>query len=77
MKLKVRMKMSSFSPEFERKVTILSASLHFKEKHWASVQWDKKKNMLCIYKRGLIAFLMSPVKFIFRVFSMVSAYAAP
>lgn len=52
MKLKVHMKMSSFSPEFERKVTILSASLHFKEKHWASVQWDKKKTCCAFINQG-------------------------
>lgn len=36
-----------------------------------------KKNMSCIFKPGLIAFLMGPMKFTFGVFSMVSAYAAP
>lgn len=69
------MKMSRYSPEFERKVTISSDWLHFKERLQGSVQWEKETS--CIFKPGLIAFLMCPMKFTFGVFSMVSAYAAP
>lgn len=74
-KLKVHMKMSCYSPEFERKVTISSDWLHFKETPRFSPMGGK--NMSCIFKPSLIAFLMCPMKFTFWVFSMVSAYAAP
>lgn len=75
-KLEVHMKINSYSPEFWKKSHNLKWLNAFQRKTpWLSP--IGRKNMSCIFKPGLIAFLMCPMKFTFWVFSMVSAYAAP
>lgn len=68
--------MSSYFPEFERKShNIKLNDCVSKRDSKSSVQWDE--NAPCIFKLALIAFLICPKKFTFRVFSLVSAHTAP